>query len=144
MSSQTCVRCGVFLSTQADVTYSDEGDPMCVVCRERIDRERKEAREARTLTAMAVSSLAGSVIGLPIAFIFVLGGVPFSLPAFGSARMCLKALQDAPPGVLTALGPRAQLIKVAATVATGLGGLGVAVMVVQIVAVLIELANRPR
>ena len=146
MAQSTCVRCGVFLASATDVTYSDEGEPMCVACRDHLDLQRKEAREARTLTALAVSSIAGSIVGLPFAFIFVLGGVAFSLPALGTATMCLRELKEASPGVLTVLGTRASLIRTAATIALGLSGFGVAVMVLQIGAVLIRLfeaANRP-
>ena len=141
MTSPPCVRCGTFLVAATDVTYSDEGDPMCVACRERIDLESRERRESRTLISLAASSLGGAIFGLPVSFFFILGGLFFSVPAFGTGMLCLRQLRASSPGVLTALGGRRPIVRAAASVGVGLAGLGVVMLVVQILDVLLRIAR---
>jgi hypothetical protein len=134
MAPPTCIRCGVFLNSATDVTYSDEGEPMCVACRERIDLDRKERREARTLVGLGLSSLGGALIALPTSLFFVLAAIPFSV----SGMLCLRGLKAAPPGVISAFGGRRPMVRVAATLGVAVSVLTVAVMVVQIGLLLLD------
>ena len=138
MATPSCIRCGVFLNAATDVTYSDEGEPMCVACRKRIDLDREERREARTLTGLALSSLGGALIGLPTSLFFVLAAIPFCFPAFGTGMLCLRGLKAAPPGVVTALGSRLPLVRLAAMMSVVVSVLTVVIMVAQIGLLLLD------
>jgi len=139
-ATQACARCGVFLESKADLTWSDDGEPMCVACRNRIDLGRREAALARRITSAVLSSLVGALIGLVAAVLIVFGAL-LCVPAFGTGLWALRALRSAPPSVLAALGPRLVLLRVANVASLVLSGLGVVVLAVHVV--LFVLRQRP-
>lgn len=123
----TCERCGTFLTDPATILYSDAGDPMCFECRERIDEARRDETYARRLVGTATGALFSAVIGLPIAFFFVVGAMFFSVPAIGVAWRLLKTPQT--ERAIAGMGVRWRYVRFACIAALVIGGLGVALMI---------------
>ena len=86
-----CARCGTFVA-QVDCLFSDDGEVMCLRCREHLDERVRTRRSARLLRGEGYAAGFMGIIGLPAALFFPLGAFFMSGPAVAAGARVLRAL----------------------------------------------------
>lgn len=129
-----CSRCGNFVA-RADCLFSDEGEVMCLSCRELLDEGARKRRAVRLLQGEAYAAGFMGIIGLPAAVFFPLGAFFMSLPAVGAGGRVLRVLIKSPPPRET-MGWHFGAVWVAAISGLVLGAVGMVLMVFHFLALL--------
>lgn len=102
-----CTRCGSFVDPK-DCLYSDDGEAMCLPCREHLDDVVREKRASRTLRNTGYTSAFMGAVGLPAALFLPLGAFFTSGPAIAAGWRVLHSLARNPKarvGLSWHLGP---------------------------------------
>lgn len=121
-----CSRCGTFVP-RADCLYSDDGEVMCLQCREHLDEGVRARRAVRLLRGEGYAAGFMGLIGLPAAVFFPLGAFFMSGPAVAaSLRVLLVLTKSAAPR--SALGWHFGPVVVSAVLGLGLGAVGLVMM----------------
>lgn len=132
MEPVPCSRCGTFIRERGELLYSDDGDPMCVACRKKLDEPRRLRAATDPIVWRALGAAFWAVVGLPVAIVFLAGALFGSVPALSTGLVVLSQLRG-DPELRERLGARHRLVWASAWVAVVFGLLGTLAVITNVV-----------